>query len=573
MRVKRLPTTDPSPSRSGPPRSGSTRRPILAGVPFLLTLLMLASPVEGQRASVGFAFNTFDASPYTQSSLWFGAGHGLYASSGFFSGVRLGLGYRHAPRYSRSFASWVGNRRRDNGLHRGWRGRNYDYYDRDRHDHGYGYGSWDAGCWDPLWDPWYGWSTCPYGWGAGQWWPYPSNSWGYRPYPNYSYSPVYHTAYRPIGLNGWSFGINLSFGSRWGDPYGWGPYDRWGYGRNRHSYYGPWAGWNTVYVDPGPRWVVRSPTRIVRAGPSARIAGGGWVSQSQFKEDPRSPGTQVRTAVARPSRQSASTAQSGLDRSATQRGTARSAPRSEVGQARPARGAATVRRESDGPARTGARSARARPDTPPTASATARAASPDRPTRARPARPANEARRPTVIRGSGSRAQPSATQGRVTGSRRPTPPAARPGRSAPRSGAERPSAQSRSADQSRSSARERRAPNAGQRPSAQVRAPRRAGPADATPSRPSGSRSSSARVRPSRSSPTRSSPQRANPSRSPSARSGGSRGSANRGSPARSQGRVSAPSSGRSRPAATPSRSGGGGRSSPARAPRGATRR
>ena len=510
MRVKHLPPSEPSPSPSAPPRSGSTRRPVLAGVPLLVTLLLAAAPLEAQWVGVGFAASTFGTSFQTQSSLWFEVTPGFYGSW-VSSGPTGGLvNYRHGVR----------------GAQRGWRGHRGS-------DHHYGYGYWGNSCWDLLWDPWSSyWPGCPPTWAAGLWWPYQATAWGWQGYPSY---PVHHAAYRPLGHHGWSIGVHLSFGSHWGaDPYAWRPFDPWSYGWDRYAWYSPRPAWRTIYVDTRPRWVVSPTPRVVRAGLSPRIGSGGWVSQSQYKEDPRRAVTRVRTAVERPSRQSEPATRSALARQST----SRAAPQSRVAETRPVRRGAVARAEPE----------RIAAETPTPETRTGRA------TASRRESVATGTRRPIVIRGSGSRNQASAAQSRASDVRRPTGQAATPSnRSTTRTGGQ---------------ARAARSSNL--RPTGQIRAPTRAAPQSttrsrssairsaprATPSRSSANRSPS-RATPSRSSVTRSSPQRANPSRPSSGRS-----------------RASAPAPQRSRPAAAPSRSGGrSARSSPAGVGRATVRR
>ena len=246
MRVKHLPPSEPSPSPSAPPRSGSTRRPVLAGVQLLVTLLLAAAPLEAQWVGVGFAASTFGTSFQTQSSLWFEVTPGFYGSW-VSSGPTGGLvNYRHGVR----------------GAQRGWRG----HRGSDRH---YGYGYWGNSCWDLLWDPWSSyWPGCPPSWAAGLWWPYQATAWGWQGYPSY---PVHHAAYRPLGHHGWSIGVHLSFGNHWGaDPYAWRPFDPWSYGWDRYAWYSPRPAWRTIYVDTRPRWVVSPTPRVVRAGLSPR---------------------------------------------------------------------------------------------------------------------------------------------------------------------------------------------------------------------------------------------------------------------------------------------------------------
>ena len=297
MRVKRLPPSEPSPFPSTPPRSRSTRKPALAGVPLLLTLLLAAAPLEAQSVGVGFAASTFGTTFQTQSSLWFGVTpgfHGSWVSSGLSGGL---VNYRYGVRRTQ----------------RGWRGHRGP-------DHHYGYGYRGGSCWDLLWDPWSSyWPGCPPSWAAGLWWPYQSAAWGWLGYPSY---PVYHAAYSPLGHHGWSIGVHLSFASHWGvDPYA----------------------WRTIYVDTRPRWVVSPTPRVVRAGLSPRIRSGGWVSQPQYKEDPRRAVTPVRTTVERPSRQSKPATRSALAR---QLGS-RAAPQSRVAETRLVHRGAVARAEPE----------------------------------------------------------------------------------------------------------------------------------------------------------------------------------------------------------------------------------
>ncbi len=532
MRIKRLPPTEPSPSPSAPPRSGSTRRPTLAGVPLLLTALLIAGDVEAQRAGVGFAVSSFRTSSANQSSLWFGVAPGFYGSHAFSSGV--GLTFGTAPRYSGYFSIPAARPYRAKRFHRGWRGRG------NPHRYGHGYGYWGDDCWDVLWDPWY------------SYWPDCAPAWGWYPYGGYAYNPVYQAAYWPPAGHGWSFGIHLSFGNHWGyDRYGWRAYDPW-YGWDPYIWYSPYPTWRTVYVDPGPRWVV-SP-RVGRGRLSPRIASGGWVSQTGYKENPRASTAQGRTAIARPSRsgepaaRSATIGETGDERASRSRAAPTRAARGGT-SARP-----TPRREASASRTPETRGSRARPSAPSSTRGTPRTVVPDRTAAGREESTANGARRPTVMRGPSSRARPSATEGRRDGTPRPT---TRPTAPSNRSMARPSNPDRRSAPSSRGSSAQRRAPTRGATPGA-------------APSRPSSTRSSPPRTAPSRSRATRSSPQRASPSRSSASRSSGR---ASRSPAPRAPSRAS-PAPQRSRPVASPSRSGGGSRrSSPGSAPRGAVRR
>ena len=542
MRLKRLPPPVPLSSPSAPPRSGSTRRPSLTVVSLVAALLLAVAPpsVEGQRMGIGFAVDSFGASSLTRSSIWFGVTPGLHGSMAYSSGFGVGFAPGRARR-GVPFLTWATYRYGAIGKHGG--GRRY----RDNYSHGY----WGAGCWSALWDPFYSyWTRCPAGWSSGFWQPYPATASGWYDYPGY---PVYSSAYYPAPYDGWSVGIHLSFGSHWGSrPYGWQSFDPWLYGWDDYYWYGPRTAWRTVYVDPGPRWVVRAAPRVVRTALSPRIGSGGWVSQAQFKENPRS-ADRVRTATARPSRPAGRPA---LDR----QNSARSTPRSNVvARAPTARGTATPTRSS----RTRRESSTAAP-------------------------------RPTVIRGSGSRPQTTPPQGRANNrpraTVRPTTPTsrtreARPTSSTSRSSAGRPTAPQRGTTTARPTtptSRPTRAVGSNQtvrptttRPAGQVRAPDRSREAmtsrtrsapvrRAAPARSTASRSTTPRAAPSRSPSTRSAtPSRAAPSRASARPSGG----AARTPQPRAQSRTSAPAPQRSRPTAAPSRNRGSPpRSAPPRA-------
>ncbi len=220
---------------------------------------------------------------------------------------------------------------------------------------------------------------------------------------------------------------------------------------------------------------------LVRAGPSPRIGSGSWMSQPQYKENPRPAVIRVRTPVERPSHQSEPVTRSAVFRQAT----SRAEPRSRIAAVRPVGRGAGARTEPE----------RAASETPTPEIYTDRAI-------ARRREPlATGTSRPIVIRSSGSRTQSYSSRSRVSGTRRPTGQAT-----------------------TRPSGQDRTARSANPRPTGQIRTPTRATAQSTTRSR-SGTIRSAPRARPSPSSGTRSPPQKTNPSRPSSA---GSNGGANR---------------------------------------------
>ena len=373
MCAKRLPSSEPSSSFSAPLPSRPTVRPVLVGVQLLLTLLLTAAHLEGQRVGVGFDVSTPRTTSQTHSSVWFGVTqglHGFWFSSGMSGGL---VNHRYGMR----------------GAHRGWQ-RNRDSY------HHYGYGYRGSSCWDLLWNPRSSdWRRCPTGWAAASWLPYPSAAWAW--YPSY---PSYHTSHRSLGLHGWSVGVHLSLGTYWGtDPYAWHPFDPWSYGWNRYPWHSPRLDSRTIYVDTRPRWVVSLTPHAVRAGLSPRVGSGSWVSQPH-KENPRPSVTRVRTPTERMSSQSKPVTRSAVFRQAT----SRAEPRSPVAAVRPVGRGAVARTELE----------RAASKTPTPEIHTDRAI-------ARHREPlATGTSRPIVIRSLGSRTQSSSARSHGSGTRRPT---------------------------------------------------------------------------------------------------------------------------------------------------------
>ena len=284
MRPRRLPPPARSSFPSTPPRSGSIRRPVLACSLVLLVagLGVVSTPADAQQVFGGFAVDRFDQYSGTRSSLWLGVTPGFHRHRSFASGVGFGLAILSALRPAGSFATWATHRSRNRGHHRGWGHRRHDRFTY-----------WGASCWDAVWDPyfWY-WPECAPGWGY---------------YPAYAAYPVSYYGHPYSPVHGWSFGIHLTFGDRWGSRgHSWGGYDRWGYGWDRYAWYASpiYRGFRTIYVDHhvnhGPRWRVNGAPRVARGTFSPGIGSGGWVSRTRFKEDPRSAAVPVRTAVARP---------------------------------------------------------------------------------------------------------------------------------------------------------------------------------------------------------------------------------------------------------------------------------
>ena len=283
MRLRRLPPPARSSFPSTPPRSGSIRRPVLACSLVLLVagLGVVSTPADAQQVFGEVEVDRSDQYSGTSSSLWLGVTPGFHRHRSFASGVGFGLAISNAPRPAGSFATWATHRSRNRGHHRGWGHRRHDRFTY-----------WGASCWDATWDPyfWY--------------WPECAPSWGY--YPAYAAYPVSYYGHPYSPVHGWSFGIHLTFGDRWGSRgYSWGGYDRWGYGWDRYAWYAPpiHRSFRTIYVDyranHGPRWRVNGAPRVARASFSPGIRSGGWVSRARFKEDPRSAAAPVRTAVAR----------------------------------------------------------------------------------------------------------------------------------------------------------------------------------------------------------------------------------------------------------------------------------
>ena len=316
MRVKTSPNPSISLPPSTPPRFGPRRAPLWA---FALLTASFAGDLQAQ--GIALSATKYGEDYAVSGSLWLGVQPSLYGQ----------VSYSTSPWVSDHyvFSNYVDDRR--------GRGRGHAWGHYKKRD-----------CRDLFWDPWaWSWAGCgPYwrsaygyhrhGW-VPVWAPYPIYAvpvypksrpyYAYRDYDDdyyYDYDDDYYDddyydddyyeddyygdygdyAYRDYD-DGWSVDVHVSIGlghsgyypSRWYPRYVTrGPVyvDPW---------YDPWPSRHTiVFVDPGPRWVVTTPPRYVRAEPSPRIGSGGWVSQVGFKESPLG-NAPARTAVARPARE------------------------------------------------------------------------------------------------------------------------------------------------------------------------------------------------------------------------------------------------------------------------------
>jgi hypothetical protein len=310
MRVKTSPNPISLPP-STPPRFGP-RGPSFWAVGLLG--MLSASELAGQAVALSAAKYGVDYA--ASASLWFGVQPDLYGAVSYSTGPWI------SDRYV--FSRYVDEHRGRGRGHFIGRGRGHNK----RLD-----------CRDLFWDPWaWSWAGCgphwrsaywysPYGWvpAVPVWAPFgvyvgvPIHHKFRRTRPYYAYSERYDDdhddyyyydddyddyGYSDYHDDGWSIDVQVSIGLGHGGSYlrpwyhdyaGWGPV-------YVSPWFDPWPQRHTiVYVDPGPRWVVRTQPRYVRAEPSRRIGSGGWVSQVGFKESPQG-STPPRTAMARPSR-------------------------------------------------------------------------------------------------------------------------------------------------------------------------------------------------------------------------------------------------------------------------------